>query len=264
MDVKLIAESGPAKGQAVVVRTPKFFIGSHPNCQLRPAIPGLVGIHALIEQRGVGIHVRDFGAEGGTMINGRLLSAKEYEASNGDLLEIGPLALRFVVAQKAIDEPPALTQAPEGWPLSIEQPAEEAASESDEESDTESPIPWAPHSAIETALRYDTVGDVLVVTLTTAELTDEATVSPLRNDLKGLLELPLPRKVVIDLSQVSYLSSRAVGVVLAFYQGLSKLGGTMRVCCVHPQVAPVLGQMRLSMLVDIIPTYREAVEQPWE
>lgn len=264
MDLKLVAESGPAKGQAVAVRTPKFFIGSHPNCQLRPAIPGLAGIHALIEQRGVAIHVRDFGAEGGTMINGRLLSAKEYEASNGDLLEIGPLMLRFIVEPKATDDPPALRQVPVGWPLSSDPAAEEASSETDEDEETDEGIAWAPHSAVQTALRYETVGDVLVVILTTAELTDENTVSPLRNDLKGLLELPLPRKVVIDLSEVSYLSSRAVGVILAFYQGLSRMGGTMRVCCVHPQVAPVLGQMRLSMLVDIMPTYRDAVEQPWE
>lgn len=263
MDVKLIAESGKAKGQAVAVRTPKFFIGSHANCQLRPAIPGLASIHALIEKRGEAVHVRDFGAEGGTTVNGRLLLAKEFEASNGDLLEIGPLVLRFVVTSRATDDPPALTVIPEGWPLSFDEPPQAASQEPDEEEKPGEPIAWAPHSAVQTALRYDTVGDVLVVTLTTPELTDESTVAPLRHDLKSLLELPLPRKAVIDLSEVSYVSSRAVGVILAFYQGLARSGGTMRVCCVHPQVAPVLGQMRLSMLVDIVPTYREAVEQPW-
>ena len=48
MEIKIIATTGRAQGQAVEIRAAKFFIGRHDNCQLRPDIPGLSGIHALI------------------------------------------------------------------------------------------------------------------------------------------------------------------------------------------------------------------------
>ena len=41
MEIKIIATTGRAQGQAVEIRAAKFFIGRHENCQLRPDIPGL-------------------------------------------------------------------------------------------------------------------------------------------------------------------------------------------------------------------------------
>jgi anti-anti-sigma factor len=60
------------------------------------------------------------------------------------------------------------------------------------------------------------------------------------------------------------VSSRAVGVLLAHYQGLLREGGTMRLCRVNPQVLPVLEQMRVHMLIDMYPTIQEAVQTEWE
>ena len=68
--------------------------------------------------------------------------------------------------------------------------------------------------------------------------------------------------MVIDLGNTRYLSSRAVGVILAHYQGLERKGATMRVCGVSREIKPVLDQMRLSMLIDIYPTVEEAVQTP--
>ncbi len=113
-------------------------------------------------------------------------------------------------------------------------------------------------------LKYEEVGDVLVVTLLAPDLFDETTVSPVRHELRSLLEETLPRQVVIDLGNVTYMSSRAVGVILAHYQVISRDGGMLRVCCIHPKVAPVLEQMRLSMVIDTFDTVQEAVETPWE
>ena len=264
MDVKLVAQTGPARGQAIAVRAAKFFIGSHANCHLRPEIPGLAGIHALIEEREGRVMVRDFGSEGGTAINDRVLRAKEYEASDGDILKIGPMVLAFALGARAADIP-TLEEIPLGWPLSEQSAAAAAPSKPAPPSPPPPAVEQAGPCAAElSALEYETVGDVLVVTLTSSELTDEFTVGPMRFELKGLLEQPLPRKVVINLGNVTFLSSRAVGVILANYQGLDRLGGKLRVCCVQPKVMPVLQQMRLNMLIEIDPTVEEAVQASWE
>src|SRR5271155_614389 len=116
MEIKIIATTGRAQGQAVQIRAAKFFIGRHDNCQLRPDIPGLSGIHALIEQREDRLYLRDFGAEGGTGINDRVLHARESEVCNGDLIQIGPLVLTLSVKPKGDDAHPGLLNAPIGWP----------------------------------------------------------------------------------------------------------------------------------------------------
>ena len=100
MEIKIIATTGRAQGQSVEIKAAKFFIGRHDNCQLRPDIPGLSGIHALIEQREIKTYLRDFGGEGGTGINDRVLHAREAEIFDGDLIQIGPMVLTLSIKPK--------------------------------------------------------------------------------------------------------------------------------------------------------------------
>ncbi|HEV3166085.1 MAG TPA: STAS domain-containing protein [Isosphaeraceae bacterium] len=262
MEVRLVAQAGPAQGQAVDVRAAKFFIGSHANCQLRPAIPGLAGLHTLIEQREGRVLVRDFGSGGGTMVNDQVLHSKEIDLSDGDVIKIGPLELKVQLAPRTSADPPALVQVPEGWPLTepvLKPKADPAAG---------SWITAAPQLGdrpLETkSLSYKAVGNALVVTLLTPELTDERTIGRLRFELRALLDQPLPRRVVLDLSNVTFLSSSAVGVILAHNQGLSREGGALRVCNVHSRVLPVLEQMRMNMIIDIYKSLDEALADSWE
>ena len=117
MEFKIIATTGRAKDQAVEIRAAKFFIGRHENCQLRPDIEDLAGIHALIEQRESRLYLRDFGAEGGTGLNDRVLRAREMEVFDGDLIQIGPMVLTLSIKSKSEDRLHGLHHAPEGWPF---------------------------------------------------------------------------------------------------------------------------------------------------
>ena len=114
MEIKLIATTGRAKGQAVDIRNAKFFIGRHDNCQLKPDIQGLAGIHALIEERENRLYLRDFGAEGGTGINDRVLHAREIEVFDSDLIQIGPMVLTLSVKPKGEGPHSGIAPRP-GW-----------------------------------------------------------------------------------------------------------------------------------------------------
>lgn len=313
MEITLIATTGQAKGQSIEVRAAKFFIGRHDNCQLRPNILGLGGIHALIEGRDGRHFLRDFGAEGGTGINDRVLHARETEVFDGDLIQIGPMVLTFSRQPKGQAPCHALMNVPESWPYfecdqeplgldtlpSIATQPKAARSRSTGESPilarqfppvtvhepshrepagssfvvaeappiTPSPIrlpemPSKSHGRSAIACRM--VDEVMVVSLLSTDLNDEATVSPVRYELRSLLDRDqVAGRMVIDMGNTRYLSSRAVGVLLAHYQGLERIGSAMRVCGVSPEIKPVLDQMRLSMLIDIYPTVEEAVLDPW-
>jgi anti-anti-sigma factor len=308
MGVRLVAETGLAQGQALEIRVPKFFIGSHEKCQLRPNIPGLAGVHALVEERDGTVYVRDFGGEEGTAVNDRVLRTREVEVFDGDRLKIGPLEL-LVAITKERDEKPGLAEAPPGWPFldarspaggpagrKLPQPGKPAlpARSLVEDFDPsqieavlsppkpEPPRPKSsatglplgqhltaesPHRDIsleERPLDYEVSGDLLIVTLRAPDLNDEFTVGPLRTVLRNLLDRELPPRVLVDLSHVKYMSTRAVGVILAHFQALCKIGGSMRVCCAAPKVNPVLKQMHLHVLVEIYPCRDEALAEPWE
>jgi stage II sporulation protein AA (anti-sigma F factor antagonist) len=111
---------------------------------------------------------------------------------------------------------------------------------------------------------YEIRGNILLVTIHQAEFQDELTVGPFRYTLRDLLEQTYPRLEVFDLQKVTFMSSRAVGVLLAHYQALGRHGGKMRICQVSPAVASVFKQMRLDMLVDIYDTVDEAIQDPWD
>jgi len=299
MEIKIVATTGRAQGQAIEIRAPKFFIGRHENCQLRPDITGLAGIHALIEQRDMRAYLRDFGGEGGTGINDRVLHARESEVFDGDLIQVGPMVLTLSIKPKH-EGPPGLPHAPDGWPY-----PEDLSGVRGSSSPRADPIvppsppprpppqapprpepPMVPPAEVATQTHFPTptlsrpigakisthralsrqmVDDVLVVTVVAPNLNEEETVSPVRYELRSILEGDdTPSRMVIDLGNTRYLSSRAVGVILAHYQGLERKGATMRVCGVSREIKPVLDQMRLSMLIDIYPTIEEAVQTPWE
>ncbi len=322
MQVKIVARTGRALGEAVEIRGSKFYIGSHDNCQLRPDLDGLAGIHALIEQRGLLVYLRDFGGEGGTGINDRLLHGREAQVFDGDLIQVGPMVLTLAILDKfdaslgrtpqglrGLDHPHL--QAPVGWPFlagladdpAPARPVVVVAAAAAEAAEVvpppphlpprpepiatvaapvaatppapapppvaalrpaASPAPSTPRPVSLRALSCREVDGVLVATILSAGLEEEETVSPVRYELRSLIEGAAPRRMVIDLGHTKHLSSRAVGVFLAHYQAMERQGGTLRVSGVSAELMPVLKSMRLSMVVDVYSTVADAVADSWD
>ncbi len=331
MQIKIVATTGRALGEAVEIRAPKFYIGSHDNCQLRPDIGGLAGIHALIEQRGFLVYIRDFGGDGGIGINDRVIHGRESQIFDGDLIQVGPMVLTLSIHDKveaslgrghhgapgldhphlhapvgwpylagldgepiatpprpavAVPPPPHRPHRPEVAPRAVAEVAESAVAVVEAEAEAEAaeppprpavapapvaagpaparPLPTFNKSLTLRALSCREVDGVLVASVLSAGLEEEETVSPVRYELRSLIEADAPKRMVIDLGRTKHLSSRAVGVILAHYQAMDRQGGTLRVCQVSPEVRPVLDSMRLSMVIDIYPSVAEAVADPWE
>ena len=94
--------------------------------------------------------------------------------------------------------------------------------------------------------------DVLLVRLT-GEL-DQCTASGIRRDLDALLENPQIRHLVIDLSDMPFMDSSGLGVILGRYRQLQLRGGTVSLMHLSPQVQRVYD---LSGLAQIIPIMDE-------
>ena len=287
--LRLVALLGRARGKAIEIGRAKFVIGRDPSCHLRPNSPAISRLHTVLEQRGGRVIVRDLGAKNGTILNGRLLRGEEAEIAHGDRLQIGPLLFAVGLGDREVPlGPEELGDASESWLIGAPaasaggarptpEPQEEPGADSTLlvelppggfEAMTAPPEPRRPPAPAAAApvkdLAYTVVDGALLVTILAPDLNDEPEVGPVRYELCTLLEREdLPRRVVISLGRVRYLSSRAVGVLLAHYQRLSRLGGTMRLSDVSPNLIRVLDQMRLPMLIDVYPTAEEALRDPW-
>jgi len=271
--VRLVVMTGKAQGKAIEIGTPKFLIGRDPSCHLRPNSPTISRLHTTIEQRDGRVFVRDLGAKNSTMLNDRVLEGEEAEAIDGDRLQVGPLLFTFALGDR---EPAAVARSAADSSPQWLMPGKD--DDEGGESTTLMSLATIPHPApprpaaalpgVPPApplnLAVEVVGDALVVTILAPDLNDEPTVGPVRYELCELFERPVPKRVVINLDRVRYLSSRGVGVLLAHFQRLGRAGGAMRLCHIHPNVESVLEQMRVPMLIEVFPSVEEALAEPWE
>ncbi len=277
--VRLKVESGKSEGKIIQVKGRRFVIGRDSRCNLRPNSETVSRIHAIIERHEGKVTVRDYGTRNGTILAGRVLRGEEAEASDGDSLQVGVLRFSMQVLPMATAPTETMETDLADWLLEQSKTDENAPTSlmiPTPKSGSESPFAESEVGALDPeseegekndlktdSLECEIIREVLVVRIRKPSLEDESTVGPLRYELQNFFDKPLPRRVVLNLENVNFLSSRAVGVILAFFQHLDREHGALRVCCVSPKILGVLDSMRLPDLMDLYPTAEEAVNDPW-
>lgn len=259
LQVRLIIEVGKSKGKAIRIPGPSFSIGRDASCQLRPASEAVSRLHTRIDQRDGRVFVRDMGGANGTVLNNHVLSDTEAEVRDGDRLQVGPLQFSFSI--RSTIEPSTgdtAEDAAASWLLQAPVPPGDTA---------HYPV-VAPSSDIRppTAIqriRHQVVGDALLVTVLSPELRDEEQLGPIRHELLTLLDDSVPKRLVLRLDRVGFMSSSAIAMFIAHYQRLDRLGGGMRFAQVRPEVRPALEHQRFGMLIQIYPTVEAALRDPW-
>jgi anti-anti-sigma factor len=256
--VRLIVAAGRYRGRAIAVRGEAFLFGRHPTCHFRPESRSVSRRHARLERTPDGVYLSDLGSTNGTFLNGRRIPESRVPVRDGDRLQIGPIRLVVQIARASVHrsrvEDEVADWLRDAAEDSVESPAEgeeHDRSDSDEGADSKR---W---------VRTEVVDDVLVVTPLPSHLDDESTAGPLRAELFALFERRLPRQVVIDLSRVIHVSSLAIGVLLAHNLRLDRAGGALRLCEVQPRVRAIFEEIRLPMLIEVLPTRDEAILSSW-
>jgi anti-sigma B factor antagonist len=68
------------------------------------------------------------------------------------------------------------------------------------------------------------------------------------------------RRVIVDCTQLRYVSSYGLGVLVRLHKRLSERGGDVRLAAVQPRIARFLEMVRLAQIFDIYPTVDAARE----
>ncbi len=197
--VRLVVEVGKAKGRVVEIRAARFVIGRDERCQLRPNDEAVSRVHAVIEQRGGRVAIRDVGSTSGTILNGRTLRDEAAEVSHGDRLQVGSLAFQFTIEDQAAPPAPRAEEPAEdlpGW-LAEGQAVDSSKSTIIARSPllpagpSDQPPAYAPHPSEQGPLenlrhlRYETVSGIGVVTLLVDDLYEEPEVEAVRSRSPG-------------------------------------------------------------------------------
>jgi anti-anti-sigma regulatory factor len=272
----LIVEAGPATGRAVAIRGPRFVIGRHPSCQLRPKSPTVSRYHTAIELSDGRVLVRDLGGANGTVVDGRALRREAAEARDGTRLRVGPL--QFLLEVDAA-EAAATENLVAGWLLEGEDegdgsdpcaatllefaPRNRTAPSPTTASPEASDLPESDVDTGASEIKCKVIEGILVLYVMLPALDGEEAVGQLREALARLHEQTSIRHVVVSLFNVASLSRSAMGVLIAHMLRLEWEGGGLRLCYILTPVMAALKKIHLPMLVETYPTLEDAVLTDW-
>ena len=87
---------------------------------------------------------------------------------------------------------------------------------------------------------------------------DSATVPDLEQAFDRLAAAQHPL-VVLDLSELSFISSLAMGCLVTLHKTVTRRGGSLRCAALQPLVAEAFSQVRLNDLIEIHDTVESAL-----
>jgi len=100
-------------------------------------------------------------------------------------------------------------------------------------------------------LDIEEINGVTVATFLDKKILDEQNIQIIGNQLFGLVDTDGRRKIVLDFSNVEYLSSAALGKLIKLDQKVKDVKGKLRLCNIKPDILEVFVITRLNKLFDI-------------
>ena len=109
-------------------------------------------------------------------------------------------------------------------------------------------------------LDLDEVGDVTVAKFTDKKILDEGNIQIIGSQLFALIEQDGRQKIVLDFSNVEYLSSAALGKLITMDKKVKAAKGKLRLCCIRPDIYEVFAITKLNKLFDMKDTLEAALQ----
>lgn len=101
--------------------------------------------------------------------------------------------------------------------------------------------------------------DVQVAEFTQNKILDEANINEIGLALSALVETKDRPKLLLDFTQVDYLSSAALGMLINLHNRIKQQNGQLRLTAIKPQIMEVFIITKLNRLFRILGTRAEAL-----
>jgi len=100
-------------------------------------------------------------------------------------------------------------------------------------------------------LEVSEVNDVTVVRFVDRKILDEANIQELGQELFRLVEEDQPEKLLLNFSNVEFLSSAALGKLITLDKKVKKNSGQLKFSNIRPEIFEVFKITKLNKLFDI-------------
>jgi anti-sigma B factor antagonist len=100
-------------------------------------------------------------------------------------------------------------------------------------------------------LEVEDIGDVTVINFVDKKILDEQNIQIIGEQLFSLVDEEGWRKILLNFSNVEYLSSAALGKLITLNKKLSTAGGKLILCNIDPQIYEVFEITKLDKFFNI-------------
>lgn len=109
-------------------------------------------------------------------------------------------------------------------------------------------------------LDIEDLGDVTIARFIDKKILDETNIQIIGNQLFGLVDEDGRQKIVLDFSNVEYLSSAALGKLITLDKKVKAAKGKLRLCSIRPDIYEVFAITKLNKLFTIYDNQEKALE----
>ena len=109
-------------------------------------------------------------------------------------------------------------------------------------------------------LELEEIGDVTVVSFVDRKILDEQNIQIIGEQLFKLVEEQGKRKILLNFSNVEYLSSAALGKLITLNKKAQAAGGRLILCNIDPQIYEVFEITRLDKFFSIEKEEQKALQ----
>jgi anti-sigma B factor antagonist len=109
-------------------------------------------------------------------------------------------------------------------------------------------------------LDIEEIGDITIAKFIDRKILDENNIQVIGNQLFGLVDEERRTKIILDFSNVEYLSSAALGKLITMEKKVKAAKGKLRLCCIRPEIYEVFAITKLNRLFKICEDQERALE----
>src|SRR5262245_65545644 len=109
-------------------------------------------------------------------------------------------------------------------------------------------------------LDIDEVNGVTIARFTDKKILDESNIQVIGNQLFSLVDDDHRQKIILDFTNVEYLSSAALGKLITMDKKVKATGGKLRLCSIRSDILEVFKITRLDKLFAISENREKALE----
>jgi len=104
------------------------------------------------------------------------------------------------------------------------------------------------------------VDDATIVRFVDKRILDETNIQIIGNQLAGLVDEDGRRKIILDFTNVEYLSSAALGKLITLDKKVKASKGKLRLCGIRPEIYEVFTITRLNKVFSIFDNQEKALD----